>query len=449
MNVESLFEEWNELALRRRLVPRDIDMDGLAARSNNMILAISGLRRSGKSSTMMLLSQHLTRQGTKALYVNMEDPRLRSIEGVWDHLTSWFGEDEGFLLLDEVSAMPGWGGWLAKAHELYKDLMHIVVTSSRPGLDLPPKELRGRIIRKDSFPLSFKEHLRFSGVKEGRTSTDRARMQAELQRYLRWGGFPAVVLEKDETLKTEMLGSYYENIIGLDLAGSVRYELAEVERIARYLLASPYFSAGKCLSYLTSVGFGTSKAKLLDLEREAEASSLFHFSHIFSYNVKDAGQYPRKCRCGDNGLFQAVLGEVGAGREWENAAFLALRKEKRLLEEVSYWKDHQGREVDLVLRDGPKVLLAVQVCSDLGDERVARRELDSLVRCAKELKAERAVIVSPSDDGVVMRDDVLVEAVPMLDWMLKGPEASMQDVGEYEWKAPELRKRRGRSFDKL
>ena len=57
-------------------------------------------------------------------------------------------------------------------------------------------------------------------------------------------------------------------------------------------------------------------------------------------------------------------------------------------------------------------------------------------------------MVSPTDDGMVMRDGILVEAVPMLDWMLKGPEASMRDVGEYEWKAPELRKRRGRSSDK-
>lgn len=64
----------------------------------------------------MLVAQELNRRGDKVSYVNMEDQRIRFEEDAWDQLLAWFGDQEGWLLLDEVTSMNGWEGFLARAH---------------------------------------------------------------------------------------------------------------------------------------------------------------------------------------------------------------------------------------------------------------------------------------------------------------------------------------------
>jgi predicted AAA+ superfamily ATPase len=147
-----------------------------------------------------------------------------------------------------------------------------------------------------------------------------------------------------------------------------------------------------------------------------QESYLFHFPHIFLFGVKDRSQYPRKCFCGDNGFFGLSTSEVGAGRLWENAVFLRCRAKNT--SEISYWKDRSGREVDLVVRDGTSVSQAIQVCSSMADDRTRRREIDALVRCAKELKSQRCLIIC-DEEWTAEHEGVVIESIPLLDWVMK------------------------------
>jgi len=428
MRLETTFEDWTSYALRRKLLQRDVDLDLLASRSIRKIVGITGMRRSGKSSVLMSLAQRLDGSGKRVAYVNMEDQAIIGAQDPWDQLLAWFGDQEGWLLLDEVTSAPGWSGWLAKAHELHKDQVHLVVSSSRSGLTLPPKELRGRLLLTEVFPLSFPEYVRFKGEKLERTSVGRSRAGAMLDDYLRWGGMPEVVLQEDETERKALLNAYYRDILGLDVALAVRYEMAEVEMIGRYLLRSPYFSAGRCLAYLQSVGFRTSKEKLLVLEGLLRESYLFHFSPIFSFGIKDRGQYPRKCLPGDNGFLGAIVGDVSEGRMWEAAVHQSMRSGLPIGEELCYWKDARGREVDVVEREGDVIHVAVQVCSDMREERTKRREIDALVRCTAQLRARRSVLIG-DEEWTKEIEGATVEAIPLLDW-LTGQARGSQPMNE-------------------
>ena len=366
----------------------------------------------------MCLAKDLHAKGEHVGYVNLEDQRVLGQDDPWDRLLSWFGEEEGYLLLDEITSVPGWSSFLARCHELYKENLHLVVTSSQSGLSSPPKELRGRIMPVEVFPLSFKESLRFQNIQVDATSIGRSRAESALESYLHWGGLPQVVLEKDETEKASILSLVYRNTIAIDVAESARFDNTEIELIGRYLIQTPYFSAGRCLAYLNSVGFRTSKEKLLILENLLQASYLFHFPHIFSYGVKDRAQYPRKCFAGDNGFFSIATTEVGAGRRWENSVLLSMCSHLGPGKDICYWKDRQGREVDVVLRSGTKVDQVVQVCSSLAVDRTRRREIDALVRCASELKAERSILVC-NEEWTKEIDGIAVEAIPLVDWLLQ------------------------------
>jgi predicted AAA+ superfamily ATPase len=235
MRIDSVFEEWTTYSLKRSLLPREVDLDLMARRSHSFIVGVTGIRRAGKSSILMNLAKHLKTKGEKVGYINLEDQRLLGSDDLWDRLLSWFGDDEGFLLLDEITTAPGWSGFLARTHELHKDRLHLVVTSSRSGLSIPPKELRGRIMPMEVFPLNFREFMRFNGIEVDATSIGRGRAAAALESYLQWGGFPQVALERDDTERMAILSLVFHNITAMDVAESARYEMAQAETVGRYL----------------------------------------------------------------------------------------------------------------------------------------------------------------------------------------------------------------------
>ncbi|HIH76883.1 MAG TPA: AAA family ATPase, partial [Methanomassiliicoccales archaeon] len=151
-NAERLFEESTTYALSTELKDRDIDLNALVRWSDLKVVALTGVRRSGKSSLLMLLAQHLRTTGRKVAYINAEDSRLARDTLLEDAL-KWFG-DSGYLIVDEITSAVDWSGWLARNHDLLKGRLRIIVSSSRSGLVEPPKELRGRVRAIEISPLS-------------------------------------------------------------------------------------------------------------------------------------------------------------------------------------------------------------------------------------------------------------------------------------------------------
>ncbi len=220
MDSSQVFEEWTAYARKKTLLPREVDLESIAANAGFKIVSVTGVRRCGKSSVLMLLFQKLSAGGKKVGYVNLEDSRIKGNESTLDDVLKWFG-DEGFLLLDEVTSAFGWEGWLARTHELSKGKLKLVVSSSRNSLVLPSKPLRGRILPHELYPLSFKEFLRFKGVEVEKTTAGRGRVEKAFAEYVKYGGFPEVALAKEEIDKVRILNSYFKDIIGDLVAGKI------------------------------------------------------------------------------------------------------------------------------------------------------------------------------------------------------------------------------------
>ena len=208
MDNESVFEEWNAYAKRKNLLPRNIDLDALVKNSNSKVIAVTGIRRSGKSSLLMMLAQKLANDGEKVCYVNVEDSRIKDESNLLDEILKWFG-DEGFMLLDEITSANDWQGWISRTHELLKGKLRIIISSSRKTVALPSKPLRGRILTYELFPLSFVEFLRFREIETEQTTAGRGRIEKAFEEYVKYGGFPEVVLAKDYTDKIKIINSYF------------------------------------------------------------------------------------------------------------------------------------------------------------------------------------------------------------------------------------------------
>lgn len=208
MGVADVFGEWDAYSTRRRLLDREVDLDSMVESSGVKLVSVTGIRRCGKSSLLMLVRQRLGARGERVAYVNLEDTRLSASRDPLDDVLRWFG-DEGVLLLDEVTAAPDYEGWLARNHELLKERLRLIVTSSRRSLASPSKPLRGRVRGFELYPLSFREFVSFRGVPVDWTTAGRGRLERALGEYLKFGGFPEAVLAEGDTEKVAILGGIF------------------------------------------------------------------------------------------------------------------------------------------------------------------------------------------------------------------------------------------------
>ena len=81
-----------------------------------------------------------------------------------------------------------------------------------------------------------------------------------------------------------------------------------------------------------------------------------------------------------------------------------------------YYRSRNDKEVDFVLREGPRILRLVQVCYDMSSPKTEKREMDSIVECAGELKCDNLVIVTYNDKRTIEKDGYRIDVVPITEF---------------------------------
>jgi hypothetical protein len=416
--MEDIFEEWDIYAKKKELRNRKVDFNSIEKNSKIKIIAITGIRRLGKSSILILLRQKLNKENKKSAYINLEDSRIKNNPQVLDNILKWFGEN-GFLLLDEITNINDWEGWLSRNHEMLKGKLNLIVSSSRKSLVIPNKPLRGRILSYEFYPLDFKEFLDFNSIKIEKTTAGIGRIEKALEKYILYGGFPEVVLSQDNTDKIKILNSYFKDIIGLDVAELLKEDLTTVEIFSKYVIESTHFSASKCLNFMKTLGLRISKQSLLNLEKFSQMSYLLFFVPIFSNKIKDRAQYPRKCYVGDTGLINAISGKKDFGKLYENTVLLELKRKIKENQEINYWKNIKQEEVDFIIREGLKVKEVIQVAYELNEEKTKQRELKSLILCAKEFNLKEATLINKEIEDKKTIEGIKINFIPLWKWLLR------------------------------
>ncbi len=416
--MDEIFEEWDIYAQKKKLKQREIDFDLLINTSKLKIIAITGVRRSGKTSLLILLRQMLAKRNEKVRYVNLEDSRIKDKEKVLDEILAWFG-DSGYLLLDEITSVEDWAGWLSRTHEMLKGKLKLIVSSSRKGLAIPSKPLRGRILTQELYPLSFKEFLQFKNIQIKKTTIGIGKAKRALDEHLIFGGYPEIVLIGNRTDKIRISNSYFRDIIGLDVAEISKENISVVEMFGKYIIDASYFSASKCLNFFKTLGYKIGKQSILDLEKNSQESYLFFFVPIFSYTIKDRTQYPRKSYLGDTGFMYSISGKKDMGKLFENTVFLELKRRLSQNHDINYWKNKAGIESDFVIREGLKIKAIIQVMYELNDEKTKEREIKGLLSCAKEFNIKKGTIITKDYEAVETIDDIKIEFIPLWKWLLK------------------------------
>src|SRR3989338_2572939 len=154
------------------------------------VLAITGVRRCGKSIFSLLVAQNIAKNYG---YLNFFDERLigfkaEDFEKLEQAFLELIGEPD-LIILDEVQEVPGWELFVSRLRRTKK----VIITGSNSTLlsgELSTY-LTGRHLDTTLFPFSFKEFLQFKEYQEHTiyTTKEKAAVMNHLQEYLTVGGF--------------------------------------------------------------------------------------------------------------------------------------------------------------------------------------------------------------------------------------------------------------------
>lgn len=335
---------------------------------------ISGIRRCGKST---LLHQIREGRAEQDFYFNFDDERLvhfsvEHFQLLEETFMELFGVQRSWYF-DEIQNIPGWERFVRRLHDTGQKVFITGSNATMLSRELGT-HLTGRYLRIELFPFSFSEFLEFKGVEVSDKAVHKSESRAALIQlfsdYSRQGGFPVFLREGNP----EYLKSLYESILYRDVM--VRNQITNEKE----LLELVYFLAGNT-ARPTSYNALT---KVTDLKHPATVKSYMSFLEDayllfqvskYDYSVKKQLHNARKIYFIDNALVRKVgfLFSEESGRLLENLVFLELRRRQK---EVFYHLDK--RECDFLVREGTRIVQAIQVCEHTEQPKTFDREIAGL-----------------------------------------------------------------------
>lgn len=362
------------------MIKREVYLNKIISfRDKPLIKAITGLRRSGKSTLLDLYEQYLKDQHVPAeniIHLNFEWMGLDAVRDYHQLYTMLKEKIQGkapvYLLLDEIQQVCGWERAI---NSLFAEgLCDIYLTGSNARLLSSEIStlLSGRYVEIQVFPLSFQEYLQFRP--EAARTPD-----AAFQQYLRFGGMPIIpaLPQTTETIKT-VLSGVYDTVLMKDVVqrNDVR-DSALLGTVVRYLadtIGNP-ISTAKISGYLTSKGRKTSVITIDNYLGMLEEAFIFYRARRFDIKRKLYLRTLEKFYIVDTGLRNMLLGfRTGDyGHILENVVYLELRRRGY---EVGVGK-LGNLEVDFVATR-PDRKVYYQVAASVQDAHTLERELTPL-----------------------------------------------------------------------
>lgn len=363
------------MIIREKYLKQMID-----SKDTEFIKVITGVRRSGKSTLLLMFKDYLLKNGVKKeniIHINFESAlydNIKNYKDLYQHIKEKIKNDKMYLLLDEVQNVESW----EKAINSFKVDFNIDIYITGSNAYLLSSELStllsGRYIEIKMYPLSFKEFLTFNKYDENN-------LEDKFNEYLKFGGLPAITLIKDnDELILSYLNDIYNTIVKKNIIDRNNIkDTALLENIIKYLfnnVGSP-ISSNKISDYLNSNKI-VQKANHQTIDNYLnmlEKSYIIYKADRTDVKSKALLKTLGKYYVSDTGLRNIILGfrNINEGHLLENVVYLELLRRGYKVN-IGKTSDY---EVDFVA-ENPHTIKYYQVTQTLSDEQVKNRELRSL-----------------------------------------------------------------------
>jgi len=339
----------SELALPFK---RDIYVEIENHLNKRFILALVGLRRVGKTTTMYQLIQKLIESKidkTTLLFFSFDEVSAKLSEVIETYKeihNKDFREEKIYIFLDEIQKYEGWENELKKYYDLYPKLKFIISGSESLFIRKKTKEtLAGRIFEFTLTPFTFGEYLRFNKIEKSEFKYE-TKIKPLFNKFAEKGGFPETFsFETNKDFKEYIRALVVDKIVYKDIPRMFKLDDPNFLRVLLELIST---NPGMYIDY-------QSLSRQFEKDRRVIKSYINYLKESFlitllgNYRKGSITTLRKKKRAypTDNALtylYKPKIEEDFFGRMIET---LAVNK----LKASSFWKN--GGEIDIINNDIP------------------------------------------------------------------------------------------------
>ena len=377
-----------------------------------------GVRQAGKSYLLYQRVKELLGCGINLhdiVYVNFDDERLLGMTtDDFDLILQAYYSMHGgqpIFFFDEIQNVDGWANF---ARRLANQKHRVYVTGSNAKMLSRDIEtvLGGRYLSVYVFTYSFEEYLKAIGISVSGGS-QYGRKANELQRHFRtyfeWGGFPELVNFRE---KRVWLNSLYNRIFFNDLVVRHKVKNEDSLRMCIRRLAESVMqpcSLNRLSNLVKSTGMPCSPSTVMEYVRYLQESCLLISLDNYASKFVDK-ETVKKHYFIDNGLLHLFNNNPDTAL-LENLC--AINLYKRYGKGVYYF--NRNIEVDFYV---PDEKLAIQASFRMSEEATLEREIKALVSLHGLYETQRNLIITYEDEGIMERDGIKIEIIPVWKWLL-------------------------------
>ncbi len=400
------------MILREKYLNKMID-----AKDKPFIKVITGVRRSGKSTLLLMFKDYLLNNNTledNIIYINFESALyddIKNYKDLYQYVKGKIKKDKVYLLLDEVQNVEAW----EKAINSFSVDFDIDIYITGSNAYLLSSELStllsGRYIEIKMYPLSFKEYLVFNKYN---TKSD---LDNKFMEYLKYGGLPAITLIKDnDELVLSYLNDIYNTIVKKDIIDRNNIkDTALLENIIKYLATNigSSVSSTKISNYLNTnkIALNSNHQTIDNYLNMLEKSFIMYKADRTDIKSKALLKTLGKYYIADTGIRNIILGfrNIDEGHLLENIVYLELLRRGY---KVNIGKTNDY-EVDFVA-ENPNTIKYYQVTNTIVTEEVRKRELRSLESINDNY--EKIILTL---DKPFSKDYNGIKVINIIDWLLE------------------------------
>ena len=353
------------------------------AMSVKQIIAITGMRRSGKTTALKYLLEKI--DSSNKIYFDLERMEYRrifmdnnygniikslEISGINLVKKSW-------IFLDEIQLVKNIGSVLKYLYDNYPIKFVVTGSSSFYMKGTLSESLAGRKILFELWPLSFDEFLLFKGQSLPEIKFDFhptpvffiEKYKPYYEEFVEFGGFPEVVLTNNNNNKINLLKDIFDSFLKLDilfLSGFTKTE--ELYKIITLLSAR----VGSKIDYSKLSGIsGINRHKVKDYLLFLEKTFFIKTIRPYVTNRDREIALQPKIYFTDNGLLR-IAGQPSGGALFENA----IANQLYLKGKLNYYAKRNGQEIDFILNE--KIVIEVKETPSSGDLKVLKRRAKNI-----------------------------------------------------------------------
>lgn len=222
-------------------IQRDIVKDIENVLKRKEIIAIVGARQIGKTTIMDYFYEKV--KTSKSNFITFDDlDVLNLFENNINLFIEKYVLGKEFLFIDEIQYSKNSGRYLKLIYDKYKIKIFISGSSKSEVAIHSLQYLVGRVFIFECYPLSFKNFIDFFSKENSflfskmRKFEDFAILEKKFSEYLKFGGYPEVILEKRVGVKKEILRNIKNTYLLKEIRGVLNYrDLSEFENMLKKL----------------------------------------------------------------------------------------------------------------------------------------------------------------------------------------------------------------------